>query len=344
MVKTAVVILNWNGIRYKHLSNFLPNVLEHSSTDAEVIVADNNSDDNSLEWLHENHPEVRVIKNPDNSGFASGYNKALRQVEAEYYVLLNSDIEVTGNWIQPVIEMMDSDPSIAACQPKIMNQNEGFRDEFEYAGAAGGYIDKYGYPFCRGRMFQYLEKDKGQYDDSREIFWATGACMFVRAKLYHELGGLDDDFFAHMEEIDLCWRFKNKGYKVMYCGRSTVYHVGGGTLPKKYPKKTYLNFRNNLTLLFKNLPEDRLLKVYIARIFLDGVAAFKFLLEGSFMSFIAVTRAHISFLRTYSKTMKKRRMCQHKQVSDIYWGNIALDYFLRRKKRFTDLPVEKFSK
>ncbi len=344
MVKTAVVILNWNGIRHKHLINFLPNVLLNTEADAEVIVADNKSDDESLQWLRENHPDVRIIENPDNSGFASGYNKALNQVDAEYYVLLNSDIEVTKNWINPVIEMMDADTGIAACQPKIMNQNEGFRDEFEYAGAAGGYIDKYGYPFCRGRLFQMLEKDDGQYNDNREIFWATGACMFVRAKTYHELGGFDDDFFAHMEEIDLCWRIKNKGYKVMYCGQSSVYHVGGGTLPKKYPKKTYLNFRNNLSLLFKNLPKDRLLKVYIARIFLDGIAAFKFLLEGSLMSCIAVTRAHISFLRTYRRTMTKRKQCMQEPVSDIYKGNIALDYFLRGKKRFTDLPIEKFSK
>ena len=343
MTKTAVVILNWNGIRYKHLSNFLPAVLKHSK-DAEVIVADNKSDDNSLQWLHENHPDVRVIENPDNSGFASGYNKALKQVDAEYYILLNSDIEVTEGWIAPVIEMMDKDLRIAAAQPKIMNQNEGLRDEFEYAGAAGGYIDKYGYPFCRGRLFQHLEKDDGQYNDKREVFWATGACMFVRAHQYHEMGGLDDDFFAHMEEIDLCWRLKNKGYKIMYCGDSTVYHVGGGTLPKKYPKKTYLNFRNNLTLLFKNLPKRRLLKVYIARIFLDGIAAFKFLLEGSFMSFFAVIRAHFSFFKNYRKTMKKRRMSQPKKVSDIYWGNIALDYFLKRKNLFTELPVDKFTK
>jgi GT2 family glycosyltransferase len=343
LVKTAVVILNWNGIRHKHLSNFLPSVLKHSK-DAEVIVADNHSDDESLLWLKENHPEVRVIENPDNSGFASGYNKALKQVDAKYYVLLNSDIETTENWIAPVIEMMDADPLIAAAQPKIMNQNEGHRDEFEYAGAAGGYIDKYGYPFCRGRLFQNLEKDSGQYNDEKEIFWATGACMFVRAESYHELGGLDDDFFAHMEEIDLCWRMKNKGYKIMYSGKSTVYHVGGGTLPKKYPKKTYLNFRNNLTLLFKNLPKNRLLRVYIARIFLDGVAAFKFLLEGSFMSCIAVTKAHFSFFRTYSKTMKKRRLTEHKNVSEIYSGNIALDYFLKRKKLFSELPSKKFTR
>lgn len=344
MTKTAVVILNWNGIRYKHLSNFLPNVLKHSRADAEVIVADNHSDDDSISYLKDHHPEVRIIENPSNNGFSSGYNLALKQIEAEYYILLNSDIEVSENWIKPVIDMMDNDPLIAACQPKIRNQNEGLRDEFEYAGAAGGYIDKYGYPFCRGRLFQHVEKDHGQYDDSHEIFWATGACMFVRAELYHKMGGLDDDFFAHMEEIDLCWRMKNQGYKIMYCAHSTVFHVGGGTLPKKYPKKTYLNFRNNLTLLFKNLPGKRLLKVYIARIFLDSVAAFKFLLQGSFMSFIAVTRAHISFLKTYGKTMRKRKMLEQKPVSEIYKGNIALDYFLRRKKLFTDLPQEKFRK
>lgn len=344
MVKTAVVILNWNGIRHKHLSTFLPSVIKHSSADAEIIVADNNSDDDSVAWLRENHPEVRLIQNPSNAGFATGYNQALKQVKAEYYVLLNSDIEATENWIPPVIEMMDKDPNIAAGQPKIMNQNKGFRDEFEYAGAAGGFIDKYGYPFCRGRLFQHLEKDHGQYNDIHEVFWASGACMFVRAELYHQFNGLDDDFFAHMEEIDLCWRLKNQGYKIMYCGQSTVYHVGGGTLPKKYPKKTYLNFRNNLTLLFKNLPRNRLLKVYIARIFLDGIAAFKFLLEGSFMSFIAVTRAHFSFLRTYGKTMHKRKITKRKNVSCIYNGNIVLDYFLGKKKLFSELPEEKISR
>ncbi|MDT8393955.1 MAG: glycosyltransferase family 2 protein [Bacteroidales bacterium] len=344
MPKTAVVILNWNGIRYKHLSTFLPKVIEHSSADAEVIVADNHSTDNSVAWVKENYPGLRIIENPTNAGFATGYNLALRQIEADYYVLLNSDIEVTGNWISPVIELMEKDHSIAACQPKILNQNEGFRNEFEYAGAAGGFIDKYGYPFCRGRLFQHLEKDEGQYNDIKEIFWATGACMFVRADVYHELGGLDDDFFAHMEEIDLCWRMKNEGHRIMYCGESAVYHVGGGTLPKKYPKKTYLNFRNNLSLLFKNLPGERLIKVYIARIFLDSIAALKFLAEGSFMSFVAVTRAHISFLRTYRKTIKKRRATQHKHVSCIYYGNIAFDHYLRNKKHFPELPAAKFSK
>ena len=344
MARTAVVILNWNGIRYKHLSSFLPDVIKHSGSDAEVIVADNNSDDGSVAWLKENHPGVRIIQHPSNDGFATGYNEALRQVDADYYVLLNSDIEVSENWIKPVITLMEEDPAVAACQPKIMSQSTEYRDEFEYAGAAGGFIDKYGYPFCRGRLFMNLEKDQGQYDDNKEVFWATGACMFVKAELYHQLGGLDDDFFAHMEEIDLCWRMKNQGYKIMYCGASTVYHVGGGTLPKKYPKKTYLNFRNNLTLLFKNLPADRLLKVYIARVFLDSIAAVKFLLGGGLMSCIAVTRAHFSFLRTFRKTMRKRKQNSNKNVSCIYQGNIVMDYFLGGKKTFSQLPEEKFSK
>lgn len=341
MPKTAVVILNWNGIRHKHLSTFLSNVLQHSNKDAEVIVADNASSDNSVEWVRENHPGVRIIQNPYNAGFAKGYNLALRQVEADYYVLLNSDIEVTGGWIDPLIKLMESDRSIAACQPKILNQAADARQEFEYAGAGGGFIDKYGYPFCRGRIFQHLEKDQGQYDDVHEIFWASGACMFVRADVYHELGGLDDDFFAHMEEIDLCWRMKNEGHKIMYCGQSCVYHVGGGTLPKKYPKKTYLNFRNNLTLLFKNLPANRLVKVYIARIFLDSIAGIKFLAGGSCMSFFAVTRAHLSFLRTYKSTMRKRRKNEHKHVSCIYQGNIAFDHYLKRINLFSELPQEK---
>lgn len=344
MAKTAVVILNWNGIRHKHLSTFLPNVIKHTASDAEIIVADNNSTDNSVVWMKENHPELRLIQNTSNAGFASGYNLALNEIEADYYVLLNSDIEVSENWIKPVIELMEGDHSIAACQPKILNQNKELRDEFEYAGAAGGFMDKYGYPFCRGRLFQQLEKDHGQYNDIHEIFWASGACMFVRATVYHQLGGLDDDFFAHMEEIDLCWRMKNEGHKIMYCGQSTVYHVGGGTLPKKYPKKTYLNFRNNLSLLFKNLPGNRLMKVYIARIFLDSIAALKFLAGGSFMSFIAVTRAHFSFLRNYKQIMKKRNKTEHKNVSCIYNGNIAFDHYLKGKKIFSELPKEKISK
>ena len=225
----AVVILNWNGREF--LRKFLPSVILHSSSVAEVIVADNASTDSSVEFLQQNFPQVRIITNLTNGGFAKGYNDALAEVAADYYILLNSDIEVTPHWIEPVIKLMESDPLIAACQHKLRSYHQP--EKFEYAGAAGGFIDKYGYPFCRGRIFQDIETDNGQYDDVKEIFWATGACMFVKADLYRQFGGLDADFFAHMEEIDFCWRLKNGGYKIMYCPESIVYHVGGGTLPKK---------------------------------------------------------------------------------------------------------------
>ena len=234
MTRVAVVILNWNGREF--LRKFLPSVIGFSQGDAEIIVADNASTDSSLEFLANEFPGIRVIQNLTNGGFAKGYNDALKQVDAEYYVLLNSDIEVTSGWIKPVIQLMDTHPEVAACQPRIRSYHSP--DKFEYAGAAGGFIDHYGYPFCRGRMFQHLEADQGQYDNSCEIFWATGACMFVRAELYHQMGGLDEDFFAHMEEIDFCWRLKNAGHAIMYCPESVVYHVGGGTLPKKSSFKT----------------------------------------------------------------------------------------------------------
>ena len=241
MSLVAVVILNWNGKKY--LEQFLPSLIEHTGSDAEIVVADNASTDDSLSFLKTNFPSIRVIQNTTNGGFARGYNLALKQVEADYYVLLNSDIEVTANWLKPVISMMEQDEKIGACQPKIRSFHH--RNSFEYAGAAGGYIDEYGYPFCRGRLFLTIEEDNGQYDDTVEISWASGACMFVRSRLFHQLGGLDDDFFAHMEEIDFCWRLHNYGYRVMYCPGSTVYHIGGGTLPKASWRKTYFNFRNN---------------------------------------------------------------------------------------------------
>jgi len=230
-VKTAVVILNWNGRRF--LEQFLPLVISRSHDQAAIIVADNGSTDDSVEMLRNNFPEIEVIINPTNEGYAGGYNHALKQVDAEYYILLNSDIEVSENWIEPVIAMMDADKAIAACQPKIRSYFDPA--SFEYAGAAGGFLDRFGYPFCRGRLFQTLEKDLGQFDDACEIFWATGACMFVRAEVFHTAGGFDEDFFAHMEEIDLCWRIKNMKYKVMYCPDSIVYHIGGGTLPRTLP-------------------------------------------------------------------------------------------------------------
>lgn len=339
MVKVAVVILNWNGKEF--LKEFLPDVVRYSKNIADVIVADNASTDDSVSFLKENHPEVEIIRNEDNGGFSRGYNQALGRIKADYYILLNSDIRVTENWIEPVIELMESDKCIGACQPKIRSFVNP--EEFEYAGAAGGFIDKYGYPFCQGRLFQTLEKDRGQYNDATEIFWATGACMFVRADLYHSLGGLDEDFFAHMEEIDFCWRLKNAGFKVMYCPSSIIYHVGGGTLPKSSSRKTYLNFRNNSFLMYKNLPKDRLLRVFIARYFLDAVASLKFLLQGGFKDFTAVLRAHASFWRNHAKFKKKRAGYKHNYVSQVYQSNIAVDYFLKRKTRFTDLDRSKFT-
>jgi len=337
--KVAVVILNYNGKKF--LRKFLPLVIERTGDDAEVWVADNNSLDGSTEVMQEEFPQVRLIVNRYNAGFAGGYNMALKQIEADYYVLLNSDIEVTHNWINPVIELMESDPAIAACQPKIISYYD--QNEFEYAGASGGFIDKYGYPFCRGRVFQDIEKDEGQYDDPREVFWATGACMFVKADIYHRNNGLDDDFFAHMEEIDFCWRLKNQGYKIMVCPDSKVYHVGGGTLPKKSARKTYLNFRNNFALLYKNLPKERLLITFVVRLILDGIAAIKFLLQGGFMDFVAVIEAHLYFYRNYAKLKEKRRAIRQKQVSNIYMKNIVLQYYFRKKRKFSDFDPSDFS-
>lgn len=337
-MKIAIVILNWNGKKF--LEMFLPKVVETSRNIAEVYLADNGSSDDSVSFLVKSFPDVKIIQHETNLGFAAGYNRALEQIEADYFVLLNSDIEVTENWIEPIISMMENDTRIAACQPKILSYH--YRSQFEYAGAAGGFIDRYGYPFCRGRIFQALEEDLGQYDDIVEIFWATGACMFIRASCYYEAGGLDDDFFAHMEEIDLCWRLKHLGYKIMYNGQSAVYHIGGGSLDKSSPRKTYLNIRNNSTLLYKNLPQEQLFPVFFARIFLDIMASIKFLIDGGFRHFIAVSRAHFGFYFSYKKNRVKRRMIIHTHVSQIYEGNIALDHFLKGKRKFSQLDKGKF--
>ncbi|MFZ4546408.1 MAG: glycosyltransferase family 2 protein [Bacteroidales bacterium] len=339
MPKIAVVILNWNGREF--LRKFLPSVITNSPKTVEIIVADNASTDSSIELLQNNFPAIRIISNRTNGGFARGYNEALAEVDADYYILLNSDIEVTPNWIQPVIELMENDKTVAACQPKLRSYHE--KEKFEYAGAAGGFIDEYGYPFCRGRIFQHIETDLGQYDDSIEIFWATGACMFVRADLYKKFGGLDEDFFAHMEEIDFCWRLKNGGYKVMYCANSIVFHVGGGTLPKKSAQKTYLNFRNNLALLYKNLPSNLLLPVFAVRFPLDGVAALKFLVDGGFKDFYAVLRAHLYFYSHFNSLRKKRKLLNHNMVHGIYKGNLVKEYYLKKKTIFTELNHGSFS-
>ena len=304
MTNVAIVILNWNGKKY--LKKFLPGVIEHSSQDDyEIVIADNASTDDSIIFLENNYPKIRIIKLDKNYGYAQGYNLALEQIESKYYILLNSDIEVTKNWIQPIIGLMDSDESIAACMPKIRSYKD--KSNFEYAGAAGGFIDKYGYPFCRGRILDTLEEDTGQYDQNTEVFWATGACLFVRADSFHKAGGLDGDFFAHMEEIDLCWRLKNNGYKIMYSHESTVFHVGGGTLDTTNPFKLFLNYRNNLYLLYKNLHSSELIKTLFIRMILDGISAFVYLLQMQPKKFSVVFKAHISFYKNLNHLKEKRK-------------------------------------
>ena len=292
MKKISVVILNWNGVGM--LQKFLPKVVEYSAMEGvEICVADNASTDESVSYLQVNFPNVRLIVLDKNYGFADGYNKALQQVEAEYVVLLNSDVEVTPHWLEPLVEYMDAHPEVAACQPKIRSERN--KEYFEYAGAAGGYIDKYGYPFCRGRIFEVVEKDQGQYDTIQPIFWATGAALFIRLKDYQEAGGLDGRFFAHMEEIDLCWRLRSRGRGIVCIPQSVVYHVGAATLKKENPRKTFLNFRNNLLMLYKNLPEKEMKKVMFIRGLLDWVATFVFLLKGDGKNARAVWQARKEF-------------------------------------------------
>jgi GT2 family glycosyltransferase len=331
--------LNWNG--RKLLERFLPRVVQYSSELAEVVVVDNASDDDSVAFLQREFPDVRLIQNTSNGGFSKGYNDGLRQIDAEYYVLLNSDVEVTENWMDPVLDMMDADPVIGACQPKIRSWHE--KDKFEYAGAAGGFIDAFGYPFCRGRIFDAIETDRGQYDDACEIFWATGACLFVRSELYHSLGGLDEDFFAHMEEIDFCWRLKNAGYKLMYCPKSIVYHVGGGVLPQSSPFKTYLNFRNNLFLLAKNLPPKRLGWVLFVRYFLDMFAAINFFLKGSRGEAGAVCVAQWHFIKSLPLFMRKRKTLVRGKVGQMYQGSIVFEHFVRGIDTFAKLNPKKWN-
>jgi len=339
MLKVAVVILNWNGRKF--LEDFLPSVLKNIPVYAEIIIADNDSTDDSLSFLQQNYPQIRIVQNLENGGYAKGYNEALEKIEAEYYILLNSDIEVSEKWIEPIIEFMDLNSKVAACQPKILSFHQ--RTHFEYAGAGGGFIDKYGYPFCRGRIFQEIEKDEGQYNDIKEVFWASGACMFVRSSVFHELEGLDNDFFAHMEEIDFCWRAKNNGYKIYYHPKSIVYHVGGGTLPKGNPRKTYLNFRNNFYLLYKNVESNKLAIVFAWRLLLDGVAGIKFLLDGSLMDAIAVIKAHFHFYAALGNLQRKRKKLAQKPVGQVYQRNIVFEHFVKKIKYFNLLNSNRFS-
>ena len=340
MSKVAIVILNWNG--REMLAKYLPGVVEYSRQDAEVWVADNSSSDGSMHLLETQFPQVKTIVLEQNFGFAEGYNRALRQVEADYYVLLNSDVEVRHHWLTPLIEFMDSHPQVAACQPKLLAEQD--KDRFEYAGACGGFIDKYGYPFCRGRIFDTVEQDDGQYDYQQEIFWATGACMMVRAEDYWKAGALDGRFFAHNEEIDLCWRLRLMGRKIFCIPESEVYHVGGGTLPKSNPMKTYLNFRNNLTMLYKNLSDDELPGVMRMRWLLDHLAAFEMLLlKRNWGDFKAVLKARRAFKAWRADFDEDRRKIQASRVDGkiegLYDGSLLWQYYAKGKKTFKALKI-----
>ncbi len=332
--KVAVVILNWNGKHF--LEAFLPSVLSSTYPNLELVVGENASTDGSQVFLRSNFPTVRIIENQINLGFAAGYNEVLKQVEADYLVLLNSDVEVTPGWIEPVIELMETNERIAVAQPKIKMQKS--KELFEYAGAAGGYLDWYGYPFCRGRIFDTVETDNGQYDTDTEIFWASGAAFFIKKKCWNESGGFDADFFAHMEEIDLCWRLKNAGYRIMCAAKSEVYHVGGGTLNAESPYKTYLNFRNNLVMLIKNLPVVKASLLVFVRLWLDLLGLIKFLADGKPKNAWAVSRAHQYMFRYLFNICRKRvKDTQQFNSAGYYRKSIVWQYFARGKKKFSDL-------
>ena len=331
----SVVILNWNGSAM--LQRFLPSVIRYSE-EAEIIVADNGSTDHSIDLLQEKFPSVRILPFRENYGFAEGYNRAIQQIETPYVLLLNDDVEVTPHWLQPLLAFMNHHPEVAACQPKILSETQ--RELFEYAGACGGFIDHLGYPYCRGRIFNHVEKDRGQYDQVCPIFWATGAALLVRTDVFRKEGGLDKRFFAHMEEIDFCWRLRSRNYGIYCIPQSTVYHVGGGTLPKSHPRKTFLNFRNNLLMLYKNLPEERLNSTLRIRYFLDLVAALKMLLSGQAKESMAIVKA----LRTFFKIRhdfdrERKENLQKQQLKDIPEmrnESLLVAFYLKKKKKFED--------
>lgn len=329
-MKIAVVILNWNGKAL--LEKFLPSVIRHS-TEAAIYVADNASTDDSVIFLKNNYPEVKLILNKENGGYAKGYNDALKTLDEDIYVLLNSDVEVTPGWLNPIIEVFKNDSEVAAAQPKILDFNR--RDYFEYAGAAGGFIDKYAIPYCRGRIFKTLEKDEGQYDDTAEIFWASGACLFVRAVDFHKIGGFDEDYFAHQEEIDLCWRLKSKDKKILAVGSSKVYHVGGATLDAATSKKTFLNYRNSLFNLYKNR-RSKIFQTLFIRLSLDGLAGIYLLFQGKPSHTFAIIRAHFSFYGNLSK-MKSKRSKYATSFKYFTINNVAYKYFIKNVKRYQRL-------
>jgi GT2 family glycosyltransferase len=338
MDQVAIVILNWNG--EKMLSRYMNTLMEYSRRSAKVYVADNASTDQSVPFLIQHFPEVQIIQLEKNWGFAEGYNQALRQVEAEYYVLLNSDVEVTHHWLTPLIEFMDVHPEVAACQPKLLSIFD--RDRFEYAGACGGFLDRYGYPFCRGRIFETVERDNGQYDYQQEILWATGAALMIRSKDYWDVGGLDGRFFAHNEEIDMCWRLRIRGRKLYCLPESYVYHVGGGTLPKSNPMKTFLNFRNNLTMLYKCLPESELSHVMRVRWFLDYLAAWEMLiLKRNLGDFKAIFKARHAFKKWKKDFEADRQAIQQSRVAQAIPEqrrfSLLWQYYAKGRKFYSDL-------
>ncbi len=330
-MKIAIVILNWNGELL--LESYLPSVVQYSPQ-ADIYVADNASTDGSVRFVQKNYPNVKIIQNSQNGGFAKGYNDALKEVQADVFCLLNSDVEVTEHWLTPITRLLADEPTIGIVQPKILDLMK--KDHFEYAGAGGGFLDQLGYPFCRGRIFQALEKDEGQYNDVHEIFWATGACMFIRKNIFNDLNGFDEDYFAHQEEVDLCWRAKNHGHRVFYVGASEVFHLGGSTLSNMNPKKTYLNFRNSLFSITKNLPRRKAFTIIFLRLLLDGVAAFRFIMQGKLNHCMAILRAHLSFYRQFGKMYKKREkakfVLKYYIVKSIVWL-----HFVHQKEKFNVL-------
>lgn len=353
-MKVAIVILNYNGKPF--LEQFLPSVVkysnpelpENSSFSPEIIIADNASTDDSVAFLNATYSDLKVIELAENYGFAEGYNQALAKVEADIYVLLNSDVEVTEDWLSPIIDLLKNNRITAACQPKIKAYHK--KTHFEYAGASGGFMDALGYPFCRGRIFDVAEEDKGQYDETREVFWATGAALFIKADLFHKIGGFDGDYFAHMEEIDLCWRLRKAGFQIMACPDSTVYHVGGGTLNEESPFKTYLNFRNNLVTILKNTSGLKIYWLFPLRLILDGLAGVQFLLKGQFSNIWSIIKAHF-YIYFHVFVILNKRMKSQQIVDELYIGDrrkrgylnrsIIWQFFLMGKKKFSQLKERK---
>ncbi len=331
-MEIAIVILNWNG--KKLLEQFLPSITKFSSEKASIYIADNASSDNSISFIENNYPSLKIIKNKTNGGYTKGYNDALKHIKADIYCLINSDVEVTKNWLNPIINEFEKDKYIGVLQPKILDFNQ--KNKFEYAGACGGYLDFFGYPYCKGRVFNTLEDDKSQFNEISDIFWASGACFFVKSEIFHDLNGFDEDYFAHQEEIDFCWRVKNYGYKIKVVPESKIYHVGGATLSNYNPKKTFLNFRNSLFNIVKNVPKKQFILVLLVRLILDGVAGVKFMLELRPRHTFAILKAHISFYRNILILFKKRKKIKNK-VKYYNHSSIVIQYFLLGRKKFNQL-------